>query len=465
MTRTPNRGGIVASQFAIISLAFCFLAAFTFRCTLDIDGHGNVGDETMTAALTSNLALGSLPPYGYRPDGTPWTWGVNTAPVYSWFYSPAVRLTSPLRRIEAARLVSRALGALTLFLLAVGLLQLVARSPLGAIPLPAQVGLLVFTVLALVNSPRFRFIASFARVDVLGLAFLTAVIAAASRVVLRPRALSVFLFVLLSLSVAWTSYIAFFLVGFIAAATLLICATQFIQVPLMAGARRLMLEIILPSVGAALLFVALSASLHGALFSGPASGVASTIAANFSWTPTTRPQLQALERPERGWFLNAALIGFLVVAAKAAIQASPQESRDHRPMESVPRLVRDLVPLGIAVGMSTVIYRVWLITLPIRFTYDVMIVTAFAALQLIVFGFILRSRPIDRYIMSGAVLVALLWSSLYPWGLPGMAWFLCREDADLVKGRLWPVSSVLVGLYNPFDETRDVGNLARYSAR
>ena len=419
----------------------------------------------MTVALVSDASLHSLSPYGYHPDGRAWTWGVNTAPLYSWFYSAAVKAVSPLRRIEAARLVSRALGALALYLIAVALLQLVWQTTIDRIPFAWQAALLAFAVLTIVNSPRFRFITSYARVDALGFLFIALVVAAASRLILAPGALGVFLFTLLSLSTAFTSYIAFYLVAFTAAVALLVAAIAMSpEKPTGQRVISVLTRIGLPACGALLVFGAASVLLRGSLFSGPASDAASSMVGRLSWFATTRGQLQALERPDREWFLEASLYGFAAICLKELVQAVVPESRNGRPREHVPTLLWDLGWLGLAVGAFAAIYHLWLVTLgglTIRFTYDVMITTAFALMQLIAFCFILRNRNIDRYLMAGAVGVAFVAASLYPWGVPGEAWYLCREDADQVAGRLWPVSPVLTGIYHPFDDSGDPGNVAR----
>ena len=451
----------------LLPLACCLLVSFSFPCSLDIDGHGNTGDETMTVALASDVSLHALTPYGYHPDGRAWTWGVNTAPLYSWFYGAAVKMASPLRRIEAARLVSRAIGAVALYLIAIALLQLVWQTTLSRVPVGVQAGIFAFVILALLNSPRFRFIMSSARVDALGFLFLAIVVAAASRLILAPRRLGVFLFTFLALSTAWTSYIAFYLVAFVAAVTLLAAAiVTASEQPLLPRVKSMLLNVALPSAGALLLFAAASALLRGALFSGPASDAANSMASRLSWVATARGQLQALERPDREWFLEAGIYGFIAVCLKELVQAVVPESRNGQPREPMPALLRDLGWLGIAVGVLNLTYRMWLVTLgslPIRFTYDVMITTAAAFLQIIAFCFILRKRSIDRYIMSGAVAVALAAGSLYPWSPPGEAWYLCREESAQIRDRFWPVSPALVGVFNPFDDSGDEANRARRS--
>ncbi len=451
----------------LLPLACCFLVSFSFPCSLDIDGHGNTGDETMTVALASDVSLHSLTAYGYHPDGRAWTWGVNTAPLYSWFYGAAVKMAPPLRRIDAARFVSRAIGAVALYLIAIALLQLVWQTRLSRVPVGLQAGIFAFVIVVLLNSPRFRFIMSSARVDGLGFLFLAIVAAAASRLILAPRRTGVFLFTLLALSTAWTSYVAFYLVAFVAAVTLLAAAIATASgQPLLLRMKSMLLDVALPAAGALLLFGVASTLLHGALFSGPASDAANWMASRLSWAATTRGQLQALERPDRGWFLEAGIYGFVAVCLKELVQAVVPESRNGQPPEPIPALLWDLGWLGIAVGVLNITYRMWLVTLgslPIRFTYDVMITTAVAILQLIAFCFILRKRSIDRYIMSAAVAVALAAGSLYPWSPPGEAWFLCREESAQVQDRFWPVSPARLGVFNPFDDSGEEANHARRS--
>ena len=63
-----------------------------------------------------------------------------------------------------ARLVSRSLGGAAIYLLTLALLQLVFHRTPGATPLWAQLLLALLVAFVFMNSPRFRFMASFARV-------------------------------------------------------------------------------------------------------------------------------------------------------------------------------------------------------------------------------------------------------------------------------------------------------------
>ena len=459
MTSISSRLRAVTIYF-IVPVVVCLAFAFTVPCTLTLDGHGNAGDETTT------IALSSLPAFGYHPDGSPWTWSINTAPMFSVIYTAVVRTASPFERIAAARLVSRVLGALGLYFIAIAFARLSWRAPLSLIPSGVLFGSLAFAAVALLNAPRFRFIASFARVDIVGFAFLAMSIAVASQVVVKPRWHLVFLFVLLSLAVEWTSYIAFYLVCFIAIATIAAATVEIIAATPGPGVlKRLLFTIVIPSCVAALLFAVMSRALHGSLFSGPPAFAAETILAKFVWSPVTREQQQVLERvgPQWFWFGKATLIGLLAVCVKELIQTLMSWNRNDRSIAVIPRLVRDLVILCAAVVALPLVYRLWLVMIsayaPIRFTYDSMILLAYTALQLIVFGAILRRRAADRYIMAAVVAWGFFWSGLYPWARPGEGWNLCREE--LTRDRtFWPVSRAMVGLYNPFDD-HDVTNQPR----
>src|SRR5215470_7304291 len=138
---------------ALLPLGLVMLSAFSLPCDLTIDGNGNLGDETMTVALTATTSISSLPGYGYRPDGTPWRYDVNFSPVFGWLYTAAVQAAPPTRRIEAARLVSRAAGGVGLYLVAIALLALVFhQSPVSA-GLWLQLAIVAGVALLFLNSP------------------------------------------------------------------------------------------------------------------------------------------------------------------------------------------------------------------------------------------------------------------------------------------------------------------------
>ena len=414
----------------------------------------------MTVALSSDASLRSLSAYGYRPDGQAWTWGTNTAPLYSVIYGPVVNAVSPLRRLEAARLVSRVLGGAALYLLAVALIQLVWRRPIAALPLKIRLLVLAFVSFAFLNSPRFRFIASFARVDMLGFFFLAAVLAVCSWMLLAPGPVSVFVFTLLALSTAWTSYVAFYLVAFVAAAALLAAAAEAANRPsLRRAAGSLIGNVVLPASGAVVAFVVISSRLGGALLSGPAAGALAAVASRIHWSATAPEQIQALARPERWLFLAAGLCGLAMVFAWSVVQRGDGHERRERPS----RHLWTMAGLGIGVAVLAVVYRLWMVMLgglPIRFTYDVMITTAFGFLQLIVCCYLARNWPAARYIMAGAIAVALLYVTIRPWEPSPMLWLRCHEDISPQR-KLWPVRPLPVSLYNPFDDSREPGNRAR----
>lgn len=449
MTRVQWAGAL--GRTVLLPLAFCVLASFSLPCGLVIDGHANTGDETMTIALTSDISFtapaGPLPGYGYQSDGQRWTWGLNTAPLYGWFYAAAVHAAPPLRRVETARLVSRVLGGAAIYLITLALLQLVFRRTPFATPLPAQLLLALFVAFVFMNSPRFRFIASFARLEALGLFFLAAVIAAGSRLLLKPTGRSAFLFTLLALSAAWTSYVAFYLATFIAAFSLVAYAvTRFPRSASLAAIRSFLVSTALPALSALVIFAAMSSWFSSALLSGPASSRMSVMLGELTRLGRAPAGLFSglTMRPEPLWFLGASVCGVAVLLA------------GRRVLDAQTRLA-PLIWVSVALVATTIVYQFWIATMgQIRFTYDLLITTAFAFLQLAIFCFILRDRAVERYVMAAATAAALLYASLHASGSG------CLEDFPVSNTRLWPFQhTVSAGLYNPFDESANPWNRAR----
>lgn len=456
---TVVRGLAAIGRRLLMPLGLCLLCTFSAPCGLDIDGHGNMGDETMTVALSSDASLKSLSAYGYRPDGQAWTWGVNTAPLYSVVYGPVVNAASPLRRLEVARLVSRVLGGVSIFLLAVAMVQLVWRKPIVQLSLKIQLLVLAFIAFVFINSPRFRFIASFARVDMLGFLFLAAVLAAGSWMLLAAGPVTVFVFTFVALSTAWTSYVAFYLVAFVAAAVLLAAAAEAANRPsFWRAVGSLAGNVVLPASGAVVAFVVISSWLGGALLSGPAAGGMAALADRIRWFATSPDQIKALARSDRWLFLAAGICGLVIAFAWSMLLRWLGETRER----SIGHLWT-LAALGVWLAVLAVVYRLWMVTLgslPIRFTYDVMITTAFGFLQLIVCCYIARNWRGARYIMGGAIAVALLYVTIHPWEPTPMAWLRCHDDNPLTEWKLWPVKP-LPAVYNPFDDSHESGNRAR----
>ena len=448
----------------LLPLAFCVLASFSLPCGLVLDGHGNMGDETMTIALASDISFASLPGYGYESDGQRWTWGVNTAPLYGWFYAVAVHAAPPLRRIEAARLVSRTLGGAAIYLITLSLLQLVFRRTPGTAPLRAQLTLAFCVAFAFMNSPRFRFIVSFARVEALGFFFLAAVLAAGPRLIARPSRRSVFLFTLLSLSVGWTSYIAFYLSAFISAFCLAAGAIASMKRGPAGGWIRSLLIVWVVPVGCALAtFYALSFLLQGALLAGPAAAGLSRMISTImllAHTPSHSSSTMVSTRPELLWFLAGSGCGLVFLLVRGYVTRRGRGPNAAGQPSSATSGMVSFAWAGLALLVTAVLYQLWLVTLaPVRFTYDILITTAFAFLQLIVFCFILRDRAVERRVMAIATVAALLFASLYPAAQP---LFLCTEDASRKTARLWPLErTVAAGFYNPFNDSSDNWNRAR----
>jgi hypothetical protein len=435
--RAAALGGAVLAP-----LAFCLLAAFSLPCDLVIDGHGNGGDETTSASLSSDLSFTSpktpLPGYGYQSDGRPWNWGVDTAPFYGWFYDAALHAAPPVRRIEAARLVSRALCGAGLYLITLSLLQLITFPRTnGTWPLVAQLMMALCVALIFMNAPGFRFIASFARVEALGFFFLAAVIAAAPRVLAKPTGPSVFLFTLLSLSVAWTSYIAFYLVA--ALSTSVVClsagATAGTPSSIREKAVTLLLRWGLPSISALAVYYLLSSWLSGALLSGPAGYTFFRIL-NLWAHPSQWPLSLMSARPEPLWFLSANEVGLLGLLVANNIWKGKQPAK--------------FAMTALVLLVAMVLYQIWLLPLtPARYTYDILITTAFAFWLLLVLGFILRDHPMERRFMIAATMAALVYASFHA---PQQPKSLCREDVPGRLERLWPFQTLTSGPYNPFKD-------------
>ena len=441
-------------RYVLAPLLLCLACAFSSPCALDIDGHGNAGDETMTIALESDATLRSLPAYGFRPDGRAWAWTSHTAPFFAVFYAPFVNAAPPLKRVEAARLVSRALAGMSIYLLALALMQFIWRRSVQNIPAAAQLFVLAVVAFAFMNAPRFRFIASFARVDMLGFFFLAAVLASASWLLLSPTPVRVFLFTLLSVATVGTSYAAFFLAASIAGVTLVAVSIELMVRPVSRFVRSWLVVVAGPAVCAAVAVWFGLRLVHAAMFSGVAADTAVRLRDRLGWLPVTADQVAALARPERGWFLTAGLCGLACSMLLALVR------RDGTPGRRLDWW-RAAIAFGIGLVVTAAIYRFWMLTLgllPIRFTYDAMLLIALGFLELLVCAFAFRHWDMGRYVTGAFVTAALVYACVSSSRPPGL---LCQEESSLAQRQFWPVGASLTGLYDPFKDQLP-GNRARY---
>ena len=441
-------------RYVLAPLLLCLAFAFSSPCALDIDGHGNAGDETMTIALESDATLRSLPAYGYRPDGRAWAWTSHTAPFFAVFYAPFVNAAPPLKRIEAARLVSRVLAGLSIYLLALALMQFVWRRSVQRTPVAAQLFVLAIVAFAFMNAPRFRFIASFARVDMLGFFFLAAVMASASWLLLSPTPVRVFLFTLLSAATVGTSYAAFLLAASIAGVALVAVSIELMVRPASRFVRVWLATVVGPTVCAMVVAWWSLRLAHAAMFSGFAGDTAVRLRDRLAWLPVTADQVAALARPEREWFLAAGLCG---LACSVVLALARRNGASGRGLE----WWRAAIAFGIGLLITAAIYRFWMLTLgllPIRFTYDAMLLIALGFLELLVCSFAFRHWDVGRYVTGAFVSAALVYACVSSARPPGL---LCQEESSLPRRQFWPVGASITGLYDPFKDQLP-GNRARY---
>jgi hypothetical protein len=405
----------------------------------------------MTIALESDATLRSLTAYGYRPDGHPWAFATHTAPLFGVFYAPFVNAAPPLRRIEAARLVSRALAGLSIYLLALAFMQFIWRRPVHRVPTAMQLFVLAAVTFALMNAPLFRFIASFARVDMLGFFFLAGVLAAASWLLLSPTPVRVFLFTLLTASTEGTSYVAFFLAASIAGMALLAVSIERFERPTLRAVLSWLATVAGPAVCAVFVAWSIFRVMNATMFAGLAGDTAVRLRDHLAWFPTSPDQVAALARPERGWFLTAGLAG--LACCSLLVLTNGVSAR------GVARW-RPVLALGIGLLITATIYRFWMLTLgplPIRFTYDVMLLIAFGFLELLVCSFALRHWAAGRYV-TGAIIGATMIYACVSSSRPSVQ--LCQDKGSATRRQFWPVGKSVTGLYNPFDDPRP-GNRAR----
>ena len=134
------------------------------------DGAPNNGDETMSLAQAMNTFRLGSPGYGYTRDGSPWTPGWLVLPGYFMVYGPLMTIAPPLARLPAARLCSRVVFGVALFLCLLLLwrtgTRLPARTGFDRVALALLAAGLVWLFTA---SQAFLGVASSGRVDALGM--------------------------------------------------------------------------------------------------------------------------------------------------------------------------------------------------------------------------------------------------------------------------------------------------------
>ncbi len=200
-------------------LATLVVGSYSVAVVVD-DGNGNTGDETNSLTLAWTAYDTRVPSYGVLSDGTPWTLGSLTLPVFYGLYGARLAHVDPEDRIDAAREISRVLVGLSL------LLVLVALGWAGAFPqfrdryrLAALVVAVACVCYVFAAHQAFVFIGSFGRVDALGL-FAVCLSAAAFTVFRRSPGFVQLLSYALTVVFAYLSNnVAFVLVSLIFALT------------------------------------------------------------------------------------------------------------------------------------------------------------------------------------------------------------------------------------------------------
>lgn len=160
-------------RLALVGLAALVAAlvvgSYSVAVVVD-DGNGNTGDETNSLTLAWTAYATGVPSYGVLSDGTPWTLGDLTLPIYYGLYGARLAHVDPEDRIGAAREISRVLVWLSLAL------ALVALGWAAAFPQSRDRYRLASLVLAAASvcfafaaNQAFVFVGSYGRVDALGL--------------------------------------------------------------------------------------------------------------------------------------------------------------------------------------------------------------------------------------------------------------------------------------------------------
>jgi hypothetical protein len=150
-------------------LALVIVRSYSVALVVD-DGIHNTGDETNSLTLAWTAYETGIPSYGVLADGTPWTLGGLTLPVYYALYGSRVAHVDPADRIHAARSLSRLLAGLSLLLVLLTLITSRAsglvRSGRDAVTLLVSAACICFLFAA---HQSFVLVSSFGRVDALGL--------------------------------------------------------------------------------------------------------------------------------------------------------------------------------------------------------------------------------------------------------------------------------------------------------
>jgi hypothetical protein len=164
-----------ARRAGLATLILCLVLSLSRPYHPIYDGAPNNGDETMSLAQAMNAFRLRSPGYGYTRDTSPWTPGCLVLPGYFLVYGPLMTVVPPLARLAAARLCSRVVSGVALFLCLIVLWRAGGRAP----PRPcfdnAGVALLAAGLVWLFTaSKEFLGVASFGRVDALGMLSLCA---------------------------------------------------------------------------------------------------------------------------------------------------------------------------------------------------------------------------------------------------------------------------------------------------
>ena len=114
----PRIWGLL-SPLALVGLAVVVsvLVVGSYSVTIVVDEGGeNTGDETNSLTLAWTAYETGTPSYGILSDGSPWTLGDLTLPVFYAIYGSRLARVDPDDRIQAARVISRLLVGLSLVL-------------------------------------------------------------------------------------------------------------------------------------------------------------------------------------------------------------------------------------------------------------------------------------------------------------------------------------------------------------
>jgi hypothetical protein len=151
------------------------------------DGAPNNGDETMSLTQAMNSFRQRSPAYGYTGTTSPWTPGLFVLPGYFLVYGPVISAVSPLKRLPVARICSRVVSGFALsfclFLLWRAHQNRSVRSWFG------YTSLVLFAagvIWIFARTESFLYVASFGRVDAVGMLSVCAFQVLAARFLEQP---------------------------------------------------------------------------------------------------------------------------------------------------------------------------------------------------------------------------------------------------------------------------------------